>query len=150
MRRPRRGGGARRSACLKAAGSDMPPAHAPGPVRDSRAFCFPLRETGKQNYGIHRCAHRFMKPPQAASDMIRVPYGQKDKLHGCGACLFGDPYGTPRLRVGRGAALTCHRHELHWTRTGLACICALRETAQIKVFVSVRTDSCTCHRHVRT
>ena len=36
------------------------------------------------------------------------------------------------------------------TRTGLASICALRETAQIKVFVSVRTDSCTCHRHVRT
>ena len=94
MRRPRRGGGARRSACLKTASLTCCRQRDAGPVRDSFAFCFPLRETGIQNYGIHRCAHRFMKPPQAASDMIRVPYGQKDKPHGCGACLFGDPYGT--------------------------------------------------------
>ena len=30
-----------------------------------------------------------------------------------------------------------------------ACICALRETAQIEEFTSVRTGSCTCRRHVR-
>ena len=27
--------------------------------------------------------------------------------------FFGDPYGTPRLRAGRGAALTCHRQVIH-------------------------------------
>ena len=29
------------------------------------------------NKSIHQCAHWFMKPPPAASDMIRVPAGQR-------------------------------------------------------------------------
>ena len=30
-----------------------------------------------------------------------------------GFVCFGDPYGTPRLRAGRGAALACPRHAIH-------------------------------------
>ena len=35
-----------------------------------------------------------MKPPPAASDIIRVPYGKRTGPANGGACPFGDPYGT--------------------------------------------------------
>ena len=37
------------------------------------------------------------------------------KRESCSDSLFfGDPYGTPRLRAGRGAALTCRRQVIHF------------------------------------
>ena len=65
-----------------------------------------------------------------------------------------DPYGRRAPRLRREASP--FRGGRAWTRleavtrTGLACICALRETAQIDGFASVRTGSCTAHRAVRT
>ena len=53
------------------------------------------------NKSIHQCAHWFMKPPPAASDMIRVPAGQRK---------------TPPEEVGRSLNAS----------EGLACICASR------------------------
>ena len=91
MRRPRRGGGARRSACLKAAGSDMPPAHAPGPVRDSRASA-PCGRRRRSKYSSV-CA---LTHAHATGMCVHnsSPVRQKKQPHLRWSCFFGDPYGT--------------------------------------------------------
>ena len=58
---------------------------------DLRAFCFPLRGTGKQNRGIARCAHQTMKLPPAASIRIQVsslPYAETEPIRMDELCFW--------------------------------------------------------------
>ena len=52
----------------------------------------------------------------AKSPRVRVPresYAKQSSPPYGGLLCFGDPYGTPRLRAGLGAALTAHRAVIH-------------------------------------
>ena len=91
-------------------GSDKPPAHTPGPVRDSLASA-PCGRRRRSKYSSV-CA---LTHAHATGMCVHnsSPVRQKKQPHLRWSCFFGDPYGTPRLRAGRGAALTCHRHVIH-------------------------------------
>ena len=52
-----------------------PPRHA---VRDSLASAFPLRETGKADKCIDQFLNWSMNAPPGLSDMIRIPYFQRN------------------------------------------------------------------------
>ena len=70
---------------------DMLPAHAPGPVRDSLASA-PCGRRRRSKYSSVCALTHAHATGMCVHDSS--PVGQKDKPHGCGACLFGDPYGT--------------------------------------------------------
>ena len=47
--------------------------------KDSLAFCFPLRGTGKQNKRIRQCLHWLMHMPPACANIIRIlPHAKKE------------------------------------------------------------------------
>ena len=91
MRRPRGRREACGSACLKTASLTCCRQRDAGPVRDSRASA-PCGRRRRSKYSSV-CA---LTHAHATGMCVHnsSPVGQKDKPHGCGACLFGDPYGT--------------------------------------------------------
>ena len=46
--------------------------------------------------------------------LIPMNYAKRSSSPNGELLLFGDPYGNPRLRASRVAALTCHRHVIHY------------------------------------
>ena len=65
---------------------------------DSLASYFPLRETGKNDKGIHQRARWFMHTPPACADMIRIPpYHEKYGIRKSGYRIFGGDGGIRTL-----------------------------------------------------
>ena len=56
--------------------------------KDSLAFCFPLRGTGKQNKRIRQCLHWLMHMPPACANIIRILPHAKKESHPLGWLSF--------------------------------------------------------------